>query len=92
MKKVKLFTFAALLAMSSFALTSCGGDEKDADADAAGTEQSDENAEDAPETEAESKPETESTVMYQCPDNCDEGRAYFKEGSCKKCGKDLVEV
>lgn len=36
--------------------------------------------------------ETTSTVMYQCPDNCENGPAYFKEGPCKKCGKDMVEI
>ena len=36
--------------------------------------------------------ETTSTVMYQCPDNCENGPAYFKEGPCKTCGKDMVEI
>jgi hypothetical protein len=36
--------------------------------------------------------ETTSTVMYQCPDNCQEGRAFFEAGKCKGCDKDLIEV
>lgn len=42
--------------------------------------------------EAESETESVSTVMYQCPDDCENGPAYFKEGPCKSCGKDMVEI
>lgn len=51
-------------------------------------EQVDESVEEAKDEAAE----TTSTVMYQCPDNCENGPAYFKEGPCKKCGKDMVEI
>lgn len=33
-----------------------------------------------------------STLMYQCPDNCDNGPTYPEEGPCNKCGKDMVEI
>lgn len=36
--------------------------------------------------------ETMSTVMYQCPDNCENGPAYFDAGPCKSCGKEMVEI
>lgn len=42
--------------------------------------------------EAEAEAETTSTIMYQCPDDCENGPAYFKEGPCKSCGKDMVEI
>lgn len=35
---------------------------------------------------------TTSTVMYQCPDDCQNGPAFFKEGPCKGCGKEMVEI
>ena len=41
---------------------------------------------------AEDESEVTSTVMYQCPDDCENGPAYFKEGPCKSCGKDMVEI
>lgn len=45
--------------------------------------------------EAKDKAEAEaptSTVMYQCPDDCENGPAYMKAGDCKKCGKEMVEI
>jgi len=36
--------------------------------------------------------EGSSMVMYQCPDNCNEGRAFFDLGTCEKCGAEIVEL
>ena len=36
--------------------------------------------------------ESTSTVMDQCPDDCQNGPAFFKPGPCKSCGKDMVEI
>ena len=93
MKKVRLITAASLFALGMVTLTSCGGGEEDASTDENGTEQTDENAggDEKKGDEKEEKSLSESK-MYQCPDNCDEGRAFFSEGDCKKCGKEMVEI
>lgn len=36
--------------------------------------------------------EPTSSVMYQCPDDCENGPAYFKAGPCMSCGKEMVEI
>ena len=41
---------------------------------------------------AEGEKETMSNVMYQCPDDCENGPAYFDPGPCKKCGKEMIEI
>ncbi|MDX2362578.1 MAG: hypothetical protein QNK23_17350 [Crocinitomicaceae bacterium] len=92
MKKVRLLTLAGLFALGSFGLTSCGGDEA-----AEGTEDTTEvnegaAEEEAPAEEAPAEEEVTSTVMYQCPDNCSEGRAFFDPGTCDACGSEMVEI
>ena len=98
--KKNILVIAALFAGLTF--TACSGDaselEKAADemkkemtdaVDEAADQASDE-VDAATETEAETEPT--SSVMYQCPDDCENGPAYFKAGPCKKCGKKMVEI
>lgn len=87
MNKLKFTSFVFLLALGLFSFASCSGDDSG--------EGSEENTEQKDEKDAENdndKQETNSHVMYQCPDNCNEGRAFFDAGSCEKCGQEMVEI
>ncbi len=35
---------------------------------------------------------TETSVSYQCPMDCEDGKTYDKEGICPVCKMDLTEV
>lgn len=95
MKKNSL-VLAALLA--GLALTACSGGASDLEKAADEmkkdmTEAVDEATEEAKdEVEAEAETESTSSVMYQCPIDCENGPAYPKAGPCKKCGEEMVEI
>ncbi len=90
--KKNILVMAAL--MAGLAFTACSGDaselEKAADEMKQDMTEAVDEATEKAEDEVEA--ETTSTVMYQCPDDCENGPAYFKAGPCKKCGKDMVEI
>ncbi len=36
--------------------------------------------------------QTEETVQYQCPMDCEKGKTYEETGSCPMCGMDLEKA
>ncbi len=92
--KRNFLMIAVLFAGLTF--TSCGGgaSELEKAAEDAKKEMNDalDKATDEAKEDAEAATESTSTVMYQCPDDCENGPAFFDAGPCKKCGKEMVEI
>jgi hypothetical protein len=98
--KKNILVMAALLA--GLAFTACSGDASELEkaADEMKKEMTDavdeatEEAKDKVEAEVEAEAEAESTssVLYQCPDDCENGPAYPKAGPCKICKKPMVVI
>lgn len=91
--KKRFFILAALVV--GLGLTACSVDTSGLEDAASDLEEQLDEASDKMDEEmekAEEEAEATSTVMYQCPDDCENGPAYFKEGPCKTCGKEMVEI
>lgn len=98
--KKNILVIAALFAGLTF--TACSGDASELEkaAEDAKKEMTDavdeatEEAQDAVETETEAEAETEptSSVLYQCPIDCENGPAYPKPGPCRKCGQEMDKI
>lgn len=92
MKKVTMLVAALTFAFGTTMLAGCSEDVTEET-----TEQTEDGAAEADDADAAVEEETEDTplsesAMYQCPEDCEEGRAYFEPGACKVCGAEMVEI
>lgn len=78
--------------MAGLAFTACSGAASDLEKAADEMKKDMNEAVDEAADEAKDEAESTSTVMFQCPDDCENGPAFFKAGPCKKCGKEMVEI
>ncbi len=95
MKRLKFIAAASFMIIGAMIFTSCSTEVTEGDIDGMFEDVMDEdepNIKTNTETDNDAETPLSEKSMYQCPDNCQEGRAYFEEGKCKGCDKDLVEI
>ena len=90
-KQIRLVGVVVMLAFGAVAFTGCGEAEVTVTDNTEAVEGGEESTEETTEEAEEEAPLSESK-MYQCPDNCQNGPAFFEPGACKACGKEMVEI
>ena len=89
--KKRLFIMATLVV--GLGLTACSVDTSGLEDAANDLEEQLEGIEESADSlnmEIEKAANSDASLTYQCPDDCDNGPVYDEAGPCIKCGKEMV--